>query len=266
MSSSSIVEQHDEEDIVSTTTLTPITPARALTRPALADQVGFWSAVLATLGAIAFTIAAVATAIVYPSGEWRGIAAFAADYHPLQTLVTELPVFLLALSFVVLMASIHTITPDDRKILSLIGLAFALMYAAVLGASYYLQLAAVRLSLLHGETDGLTPFILANPHSIVWAWEGYGYGMMCLATLAIAPLFGASRLERWIRALLLVNGAIALSLPLPMLDAPLVLTAVVGGAWAVVFPIATALLAVWFRRREAFGPETEMTRKELSDE
>ena len=84
----------------------------------------------------------------------------------------------------------------------------ALMYAAVLGASYYMQLAAVRLSLLQGETDGLAPFVLANPHSIVWAWEGFDYGMMCLATLAIAPLFGRGRLERLIRALLVGNGAV----------------------------------------------------------
>ena len=51
---------------------------------------------------------------------------------------------LLAVSFVVLMASIHSYAPPEKKVWSQIGLSFAILYAALLIWNYYLQLTVVR--------------------------------------------------------------------------------------------------------------------------
>ena len=63
---------------------------------------GFWSAVLATLFSIDFSV----SSIVSPSMEWHGIEAYAASFQTIQMLPV-VPPLLLAPTFIVLMASIQ---------------------------------------------------------------------------------------------------------------------------------------------------------------
>jgi hypothetical protein len=119
-----------------------------------------------------------------------------------------IPALLLAPTFVVLMACVHSYAPNAKKLWSQVGLAFAIVYAAMACVNYIVQLTVVRLSILNKETDGLAMFAMGNPHSIFWALM-FDYVFMNLAMLFAAPVFAGGKLERWIRWLFLANGASA---------------------------------------------------------
>jgi hypothetical protein len=73
-----------------------------------------------------------------------------------------IPAFLLAPTVVVLMACIHYVTPETRKVFNVIGLAFASVYAAIIPTNYYLQLFVVRLNLESGALMMSRPAALAS--------------------------------------------------------------------------------------------------------
>jgi hypothetical protein len=74
--------------------------------------------------------------------------------------------------------------------------------------NYLIQLLVVRVSLAHGEIEGLGLFAHANSHSIFWALAT-SYGYMSLVLLFSASVFGADRQERCIRWLFLAAGVTA---------------------------------------------------------
>ena len=195
-------------------------------------QIGFWSAILTTAWILIFNIAIALGASGAPT---RSVAVGAS--------------LLLALSFVILMASIHGYAPQEKKVWSQIGLSFAIVYAALLIWNYYLQLTVVRIN----------PHVYAwltmdfTRDTAFWSLETIGYTLMGLAALFALPIFAKGRIElvlRWCfatNAVFAVLGGVGYILsgnPLHVL----VLTSL--GVWAIAFPIATALLAVVFKRAE----------------
>ena len=226
----------------------------------LVRRIGFWSAVLSTVWAGGFAIVSVVLALAFPGGEWRGIEAYVASYRPVQAVPPVLLSFLLAPTLVVLVAAIHTAVTEPRRLLSLIALAFTIVYAAVVSTNYLVQMAWVRGLILRGEGEGLGLLVLGNPRSAFWAFEVLAYGFHVLGLVFLAPLFGPAGLGRWVRWIFILNGVatgVAFLVYLLTADAwhPLVLVSL--GVWAITFPIATALLAVLFRRGQALAGETQ---------
>jgi hypothetical protein len=124
------------------------------------------------------------------------IAQFPKDY------LWMLPALLMLLSYTVLMAAIHTYARPDRQIFGQIGLSIALMAALILLGDYFVQFSVVPVSLIHGETEGITLLTQYNAHGLFIVLEELGYILMALSFLFIAPVFaGRNRLEaaiRWI--------------------------------------------------------------------
>ena len=216
-------------------------------------QLGFWSAVLATLSSIGYGIALIVTMIsmsataTNTSPGWRGIGLFVASFQPIQML-SLIPSLLLAPTFVVLMVSLHYYASPDKKIWSHLGIAFALIYAALASINYILQLTVVRLSIVNKETDGLAMFVMGNSHSIFWALAS-AYVFMNLAMLFVAPVFHGGRLERWIRWLFIANGAsVVVSIFGVGVDSPVIYLLVSLVPWCIIFSLATALVAMLFKR------------------
>lgn len=216
-------------------------------------QLGFWSAVLATLFSIGYGIALIVTMISMSatatdtSPGWRGIESFVASFQPIQML-SLIPSLLLAPTFVVLMVSLHYYASPDKKIWSHLGIAFTLIYAVMASINYILQLTVVRLSIVNKETDGLAMFVMGNPHSIFWALAST-YVFMNLAMLFAAPIFYGGRLERWIRWLFIANGISAVfSIFGVAVDSPAIYLLVSLVPWCIIFSLATALVAVLFKR------------------
>lgn len=214
-------------------------------------RVGFWAAVLTTVWTLWFTAAfGVYMASLPP---WSSVETFAAAFQLTPYLLWVVPCLLLALTFPVLLSAVHFATPDEAKLWSWLGLAFGVMYGAVLGATYWLMMTFVPSSLLGGYTDGLIALIAVSPHSIANALEGIGYGFMGLATLFAGLAFAGGRLERWVRWLFVANGvASSVGVFLGGLGfMPATWLALV--VWCVTFPLGTALIAVLFRRQASDG-------------
>ncbi len=195
-------------------------------------QIGFWSAILTTIWILIFDIAIALGASGAPT---RSVAVGAS--------------LLLALSFVVLMASIHSYAPPEKKVWSQIGLSFAIVYAALLVWNYSLQLTVVRAN----------PHLYAwltmdfTPDTAFWSLETIGYALMGLAALFALPIFARSRIELAIRWCFVANAVFTVlgSAGYVLSGNPLhVLVLASLGVWAIAFPIATALLAVVFKRAD----------------
>lgn len=221
--------------------------------PKSVSQVGLWSAVLATLFGIGYGITLIvtmismsATATDAPPG-WHGIESFVASFQPIQML-SLIPSLLLAPTFVVLMVSLHYYASPDKKIWSHLGIAFALIYAVMASTNYIMQLTVVRLSILNKEIDGLAMFVMGNSHSIFWALAS-AYVFMNLAMLFVAPVFRVGRLEHWIRWLFIANGvSVIVSIVGVGVDSPAIYLLLSLVPWCVIFSLATALVAVLFKR------------------
>jgi len=223
--------------------------------PRSVSQIGFWSAVLATLFSIGYGIAAIIVLIsslrtaTETSSGWSGIESFVASFQPIGMLPL-IPSLLLVPAFVVLMVSLHYYAAPDKKIWSHIGLTFTLVYAVMASINYITQLTVVRLSILNKETDGLAMFVMGNSHSIFWALAS-AYVFMNLAMLFAAPVFEGGKLERSIRWLFYANGASAIvTIYGVVADSPQIYLMGSLVPWCVIFSWATILLAIMFKRNE----------------
>ena len=165
-------------------------------------RLGFWSAVLTAVFAAAFFAVGIATparSIPYP---------YVASFIP-NDYLWMYPAFLLAPTFVVLVACIHSYAADDRKVFSQIALSFAVVYAAVITTGYFIQWTVVEPSILGGETAGLALFTQYNPHGLVVSLESLAYLTMNGAFLFAAAVFAGGRLERALRWLFVASFVVA---------------------------------------------------------
>jgi hypothetical protein len=228
------------------------------TRPSWkgAYRLGFCSSILTAVFAAVFCAVGITTparsgpfctssCISFP---YTNVAAFIpADYLWLY------PGFLLAFSFVILMASIHHYASNDRKVFSQIGLSFALVYAVVIAADYFIQFFVVIPSLLSGETAGLSLLTQYNPHGIFIALEGIGYFMMSAALLSSACVFTRGKLENTIRWLFYLDFLLAVgslvSFSWLKFDIVAFEVAILTINWLVLI-VSGILLSILFRRAE----------------
>jgi hypothetical protein len=180
-------------------------------------RAGFWAAILTVVVTATFAVAGFATPA--RSGPFCGPTTWAcipAPYVDVAQFIPGdylwlIPGILLVPIFVVLVAAIHAYAPEPRRIFSGIGLAFAVVYAVVVGVEYFVQLTVVVPSLQAGETENLSLFTQYNPHGLFIAGEAFGYLAMSLALLFAAPAFTGGRIERAIRWLFIGGFVLAVA-------------------------------------------------------
>lgn len=119
---------------------------------------------------------------------------------------------ILTLSYLVLMVSIHAYASSQRRIFSQIGLTFALMATMTLVGDYFVQFSVVPISLMSGETEGITLLTQYNAHGIFIVLDELGYLLMSLSFLFVAPVFiNKNRLEAAVRWVFIVSFALTLT-------------------------------------------------------
>ena len=177
-----------------------------------AMRLGFWTALLlAVLAVAAFALGittpprsgpyCAGTCIVYPFTD-------AAQFVP-RDYGWVVPGILLIPVFVIVAACIHSVVQVDRRHLSLVGLCFASMSAAIIGIDYFIQFQVAEPSLRHAETSGLALFTQYNPHGVFIALEDLGYLTLCVAFLFVGVAFPrTSRLARVIRWFLVLSALV----------------------------------------------------------
>jgi energy-converting hydrogenase Eha subunit C len=198
--------------------------------PLVVHRVIFWAALLSAAFAVLFDIAI-------------GLGVAGAPTRMLAVAAS----LLLALSYVTLVSAIHS-TAGDERVWTQIALSFALLYAALLVWNYYLQLTVVRTN--PGLYDWLSMEFTSA--SAFWALETIGYSLLGLSTLCLLPVLSQDRLGGVTRWAFLVNGIFTVigGIGYGLTGNPLnVLVLISLGAWAVAFPLGTALIALAARRR-----------------
>lgn len=218
------------------------------------SKIGLWSAVLTSICSAGYGIAVIAVFVASlsiqstsPAQGWTGIKDFLTVFQP----VSMLPLFpslLLAPAFTAFMVCIHSYAAENKKVWSLLGLSFTLIYATMAALNYIIQLLPVWRSINHGETDGLAMFVSGNPHSIFWGLV-YTYFFMNLAMLFSAMVFAGNPLENRIRLLFILNGFSAVvTLASAFLDS--VQFYLIGSLliWCPIFTAAVVSVAVLFNK------------------
>ena len=110
------------------------------------------------------------------------------------------------------MTSIHYRATDKRKIWSHIGLVFAIPYIVIQCVVYFSELMVIVPHLLGGDTGGPVLWTLGGvgvSGTFLNSINGFGYALMSLATLFVAPVFADGKLERCVRWALVAHGALA---------------------------------------------------------
>lgn len=203
--------------------------------------VGFWSAVLATAFSVMYVVGQLA--------EWLGMLGSdggpESSSTPFGLILLLTPSLFLGSSFLVLVVSIHQLTPPDRKIWSHTAVVFATAYTVLISVVYFVQLTLVAPRLARGRTEGIEMFLFVPFDSFLYAVDMLGYSFMSVATLFAARVFIGNGLPRIIRLFLTANGLLLPFLALQMYFHPLIW---VASLWAVTFPGSTWALAIFFRR------------------
>jgi enamine deaminase RidA (YjgF/YER057c/UK114 family) len=207
--------------------------------PGWGYRLGFWSAALTTLGGILYFLVLLAAAM---TGKFTFPPAASIQLFGGISSLLFCPVL------VVLMASLHSVTPPQKKAWSQAALGFTLLFALAVSINRFSQLGVVRQSLAAGGDPGIGWFLAYGDRSILLGLEILGWGwFLGLAALFAAPLFSTGRLQLWLRWLLVLYGILGLvSAVAFLLASPL--SAIGFAGWGLVLFIITGLLAVYFRQ------------------
>jgi hypothetical protein len=136
--------------------------------------------------------------------------------------------------------------PTNRQIWGQAGIAFATVYATLIGMVYYVQLTLVMPRMLEGRTEGIEVLLFTPFDSFLYSVDLLGYSSMSLATLFAGVGLGGTPSTRTARWFLLANGLL-----LPFLLFQIYVNSLISIAalWAVTFPGAAIALAAVFRKR-----------------
>ncbi|MCB8983179.1 MAG: hypothetical protein H6659_05105 [Ardenticatenaceae bacterium] len=225
---------------------------------------GFWTAVGSAATFIFFTFCFVAILLTAPLFVWTNMADFvtyAQGNGRFLQYLAQASMLLFAVLYVILLNSIHELAPTGKKILSRNSLSFGLIFAALSGINYFLQISTVRFYLGRGEFIGLEQILEANPHSAVSAVNMLGITLFFgLSSLFAAPVFSGGRLEKIIRLSFWVNGfSLLLGFVSYLFQWLVVLFVTVNLLMGAAVLVATIGLALWFRRLGKTGAETAVS-------
>jgi hypothetical protein len=206
----------------------------------LTTQIGFWVSVSLMLLGTAYLVilAGVASTgdrtTMEPEGPWALWAGF-------DTLLS-------AVGLVILMACIAEAAPAEKKVLGIIGLAFTILFAAVVCINRFVQLTLIRQSFQLNDIAGLDRFLPYGARSVFFALEMLGWGVfLSLAAFSIAPLFSRGRLERCIAGMFLTYGVLGITSILGYaFGSPIVMLGFV--AWGPILGIAILFVGIRFWR------------------
>jgi hypothetical protein len=216
-------------------------PKEILKSKNFAYTVGFWSALINTVGGIIYFVVILGMALTGkftfpPSG---GIQLFGGIIS-----------LILCPLLVIMMASLHSVTAPEKRVFSQISLGFALLFAISVSINRFTQLGVVQQSIVSGTTVGLDWFLPYGSHSVMFGLELMGWGwFLGLALLSAAPVFSGGRLQNWIKWLMVGYGVLGLISSVGFLLASPI--SVIGFvAWGFILYIITGLLMFYFQRAQ----------------
>jgi hypothetical protein len=168
--------------------------------------------------------------------------------------ILELLILLLMPAIVAMMVAVHAWARPDAKAFSLLAVVFVGVLAGVTCSVHFVILVVGRQVVLAG------PAVMRRLLSFEWPSVAYALDILAwdvffaLSVLCAAPAFDGSRLARWIRALLVASGVLALAGLGGVVVGDMRLRNVGIVGYAGVFPVAAALMALLFQRASPDSP------------
>jgi hypothetical protein len=148
-----------------------------------------------------------------PQPEWASASVFVANYNFVQ----DIPYYfgLLLIGGMLMIAAGHYLNFDEDnkqiKFHLLLSLLLTTAFAALIFFNYICQTTFIRHLALHYKPENdavISAFSMANPLSLSWAIEMWGYGILGAATWLMAGYY--KQKNNFIRWLLTLNGIVSL--------------------------------------------------------
>lgn len=205
---------------------------------AAACRAGSWACLCVLLGALLSGPGAMLLVqATHPQPAWKDAISFCERFHPVQSTPYFLGLFLIGGS-VVLISSLHALAPLLHKPRTGSALVFSGVAGALVFQNYVLQTTFVpHLARRCASQDYelIAASSMANPSSLAWALEMWGYGFLGIATWLSAPVFSEPGLQRATRWLFVANGLLSVVGALGTAARP---------GW-VMAPLGFAMFALW---------------------
>lgn len=203
-------------------------------------KIGYWSALLAFIFTMAFTLVQALQLVGLLSYPWDEILIYGTS-------------LCIVVPFILAMLALHYASSAEKKIWSHAALIFTVVYSIFVTANYVVQLATVIPMTLEGRL-GEIRVLAQTPHSLFWNFDAIGYISMGLATLMAIPVFRKKGPEKWVRSAFLVHGLfttplIAFVYFYPDYSSTILL---LGIPWSVTAPLFMLMLSLFFKRKCKF--------------
>lgn len=182
-------------------------------RTTSALRAGIWGAALTVAGILlSGPIGLLAVTMIHPSPPWIDAASYAQFFHPIQT-APFFGGFFLVGGYVVMMAALYELADEQQKTHALIAVTFTAIFATLIFFNYINQttfIPALVQSYRPEHDSAISTFSLANPLSLCWAIEMWGYALLGVATWLTASIFNRNRIEKITAALMIANGIVSI--------------------------------------------------------
>jgi hypothetical protein len=166
---------------------------------------------------------------------------------PLFTIL-EILIILLTPAMVALMVAIHAWAAPETKTFSLMGLVFMGLMSGLTCSNHFVRLTLGRQTEFTGQ-PWAPLFLEFRWPSVIYSLDILAWDVFfALAVFSVAPVFGGTRLARWIRALMLLSGGLALAGLSGVITGDMQLRTIGVIGYAGVFPAAAGLLVILFHR------------------
>lgn len=141
-------------------------------------KAGLWSAAICLTSFVIWIISFVGIAITSPLFYWTNIEDYVefASHNPqfFQYLAKSFMI-VFALAYMVMIFVCYEFAGGQKKLPAKIAAAFAVMFALLASAHYFVQLSAVRFAMSEGQYSGLEHFLQARPTSVMSSLNMLGW-------------------------------------------------------------------------------------------
>jgi hypothetical protein len=165
-----------------------------------------------------------------------------------QTLSASIAI-LLDLSLLILFTALRRLIMGIKAVFADLAVVFTALVCVTSTINWFVQLAILPSILTGGDTTLIALLDVHSQASLMYAIEHLGWGIFYgLATIFLGVAISGSRLESWLRWLLIAGGVLSIihvfGIPIP--NQPVTDLGYI--AWGIFLPAATILLAIRYKR------------------
>jgi len=219
----------------------------------LCSKIGYWSSLVALALFIIYMVSFVAILVINPLFTWKDMPDYIAHvqtHNQFFKYLAQGAMLLFSVFFLIILTSILEVVQGERKLLARVANHFGIAFVVTTAVHYFVQISAVRLNILAGETEGLLQFVQEYPISGMAAINMLGWTLFLgLSSLFVALVFSGKGVRNLIRYALLSNAVICLlGGAAYVLDITLLVFLTMNLAMGLAFFLALIGLVVHFRR------------------